>query len=85
MREAVRSGTARMLQDLPVPAAAKTGTAEIDDKKATNVLFTAFAPYDNPEVAITVLVERATSSQGYAMAAAHEFLQWYFTRTLSVP
>lgn len=78
MQETVLSGTARMLQQLPVSAGAKTGTAEVVKGGANNSLMTAFAPFDNPEVNITVLVEGTTGSEGYAIRIAYEFLKAYF-------
>jgi penicillin-binding protein 2 len=80
MRETVRSGTAKSLQDLPVRAAAKTGTAEVVKGQSINSLFTVFAPYENPEITLTVLIEGSASNQGYAIQAANRFLQWYFTQ-----
>jgi penicillin-binding protein 2 len=80
MGETVRTGTAKALNDLPVTAGAKTGTAEVVKNKSINALFTAFAPLDSPEVTITVLVEGSPSNEGYAINAAHEFLRWYFSR-----
>lgn len=78
MRETVLSGTARLLQDLPVPAGAKTGTSEVIKGRRINSLFTAFAPADNPEISITVLVEGSPSNEGYAIRTANEVLKWYF-------
>ncbi|MEK7125239.1 MAG: penicillin-binding transpeptidase domain-containing protein [Patescibacteria group bacterium] len=83
MEETTRSGTARELNDLPVRVAAKTGTAEVNDKKRINALFTAFAPSGNPKIAVTILVESSVANQGFAIRAAHEFLRWYFGRTAS--
>ncbi len=83
MEETVISGTAGILKDLPVQAAAKTGTAEVVKGKSINSLFTVFAPAQNPQVAMTVLVEGSASNQGYAIRIAHEVLKWYFTRTAS--
>ncbi len=80
MRETVLSGTAQLLNDLPVKAAAKTGTAEVVKGKSINSLFTAFAPLDNPEIEITVLVEGSASNQGYAIRIANNVLKWYFTK-----
>ncbi len=53
-------GTARIFKDFPVPVAAKTGTAEtgFEDFSSSNGLFIAYAPADNPEVAIAQIVER---------------------------
>ncbi len=81
MEETVISGTAGLLKDLPVQAAAKTGTAEVVKGKSINSLFTVFAPAQNPEITMTVLVEGSASNQGYAIRIAHEVLKWYFTRT----
>ncbi len=82
MAETVISGTAKLLSDLPVKVGAKTGTAEIIKGRRINSLFTAFAPLDNAELAITVLVEGSASNQGYAINAAHDFLKWYFEKRL---
>lgn len=76
MRETVLSGTGKLLQDIPVPVAAKSGTAEV--KQGLNALFTAYAPYGNPEVAVTVLIEDSPHTQGNAIHAVHDFLQYYF-------
>ena len=78
MRQAVVSGTAALLGDLPVPVAAKTGTAQITGR-GLNSLFVAFGPYDQPTVAITVLVENV-QGQGLAIRVADDFLSWYFSR-----
>lgn len=81
MREAVISGTAKLLKDLPVEVAAKTGTAEVGIKGSRlNSLFIAYAPYDNPEVAISVAVEDIGKTQGLAILTAKEFFDWYFKR-----
>lgn len=80
MEETVISGTAGILKDLSVKAGAKTGTAEVVKGKSINSLFTAFAPFDHPELNITVLIEGSASNQGLAIRAAHNVLKWYFDR-----
>ena len=80
MKETVVSGTAQLLKDLPVEVGAKTGTAEVAKGKSINSLFTAFAPFNNPELSITVLVEGSASNQGFAIRIAHNVLKWYFER-----
>ena len=77
MRQTVLSGTATMLQDLPVSVAAKTGTAQVPGR-GLNSLFTVFGPYDDPEIVMTVLVENINQSQGLAVRVANDFLMWYF-------
>lgn len=76
MRETVLSGTATYLQSLPVPVAAKTGTAQVSGR-GLNSLFTVFGPYENPNITMTVLVE-GVEGQGLAIKVAHDFLLWYF-------
>lgn len=76
MRQAVTKGTARSLNDLPVPVAAKTGTAETG--KSPHAWFVAFAPYDKPEIAITVMVEHGGEGSSIAAPITKEILKWYF-------
>ena len=80
MRETVLSGTAQIFKDLPVQVGVKTGTAEVIKGATVNSLFTAFAPYENPEIAITILIEGATNQQGLAVKSAYNTLKWYFSR-----
>ena len=77
MRETVVSGTATSLGDLPVKAAGKTGTAETSGR-SPHAWFTAFAPYENPEIVITVLIENGAEEGGISVAVVKEVLNWYF-------
>lgn len=76
MRQTILSGTATSLQNLPVPVAAKTGTAQVSNR-GLNSLFVVFGPYENPNITMTILVE-GVESQGLAIRIAHDFLLWYF-------
>lgn len=78
MEETVISGTAKLLQNLPVRAGAKTGTAEVVKGRINNALFAAFAPFENPEISITVLIEDVATNQGLATMIADNVLKWYF-------
>ncbi len=79
MREAVISGTGWLLADLPVQIAAKTGTAEVVKNKKSNSLITLFAPYQDPEIAMTIIIENINQNQqGLALQTAKEFLGWYY-------
>ncbi len=81
MRRTVTDGTGKLFKDLPVTAAAKTGTAEVIKGHRINSLVTVYAPADNPQIALTVLIEGSASNQGYALRAARQFLGWYFSPT----
>jgi penicillin-binding protein 2 len=85
MRRTVTDGTAKLFRDLPVTAAAKTGTAEVVKGSRINSIVTVYAPADDPQIALTVLIEGSASNQGYALRAARDFLGWYFDRSRSVP
>jgi len=79
MRETILSGTATLLKDLPVTAGAKTGTTQVVNGQQINSLFTIFAPFDHPQIAMTVLIENPTK-EGLAIRTANNVLKWYFTR-----
>lgn len=80
MRDTATIGSARSLTALPVSSAGKTGTAQWSSKKDPHAWFTGFAPYENPQVTITVLVEEGKEGSVAATPIAREFLQWYFTK-----
>ena len=83
MRETILSGTATLLKDLPVTAGAKTGTAQVVNGQQINSLFTVFAPFDHPQIAMTILVENPTG-EGLAIRTANNVLKWYFGQTASI-
>lgn len=80
MRQTVTSGSAEKLLGLPVTSAGKTGTAQWSTIKPPHAWFTAFAPYENPEISITVLVEEGEEGSRISLDIAKEFMMWYFSR-----
>lgn len=79
MRETVTEGTAQSLQSLPVAVAGKTGTAQFGGGKQTHGWFASFAPYDDPELAIIVLVEDQSEQETYhAVPITQALYEWYF-------
>jgi penicillin-binding protein 2 len=80
MRQGVTSGSSRRLDALPVAAAGKTGTAQWSTEKKPHAWFTGFAPYDKPEIVLTVLIEEGEEGSVTAMNVAWEFLNWYFSQ-----
>ena len=79
MGEAVRNGSARLLQQLPVSAGGKTGTAQFGTEDKTHAWSTAFAPYDDSQIALAILVEGAGGGDAVAMPVIRDVLDWYFT------
>ena len=79
MRQTVTGGTAQPLKDLPVEVAGKTGTAQFGvGGKQEHGWFTSFAPYDNPQIAMAVLVEGAGEGFTSALPVTKDVYQWYF-------
>lgn len=67
------------LGDYPIKIGGKTGTAQVSGK-ADHSTFVVFAPYDNPEIAISVVLEHGASS--YASGnLVRQILDSYFVTT----
>ncbi len=78
-------GTARRQRLKFLPYAGKTGTAQVVRLGAStakehrdHAWFVAFAPYDNPEVAISVLVENGEHGSTAAAPIARKMFEHYF-------
>ena len=80
MRQTVTEGSARSLNTLPVAVAGKTGTAQFGAENKTHAWFISFAPYENPEIAMVVLMEGGGEGSSSAVPVTKEVLEWYFTR-----
>jgi len=80
MRETVISGTGRMLNDLPLKVAAKTGTAETPIEGHYHHWITLFAPYNDPEIVLVIMIENIEGVRAATLPVAREILNWYFTR-----
>ena len=63
--------------DFNIELGGKTGSAQTDVNGKVNGWFVGFAPYDEPEVAVVVLVENAGSGS-YTAEVARYILQEYF-------
>lgn len=80
MRQTVESGSAQSLKTLSVPVAGKTGTAQFGTEDKTHAWFVSFAPYDNPEIAMAVLVEGGGEGSSPAVPMTKEVYDYYFSR-----
>lgn len=70
-------GTAyRHFKKFPITVAGKTGTAQTSGS-ANHGWFGGFAPYQNPEIAVVVLIENSGSS-AYSIPIAREIMAYYF-------
>ena len=79
MQEVVNSGTGTKLSGLSYTAAGKTGSAEYNAVKTdSHAWFTGFAPVENPQVSVTIIIEGAGSGGDYAVPIAKRIFDAYF-------
>ncbi|SDS02288.1 penicillin-binding protein 2 [Christiangramia echinicola] len=90
MHEVYKSGTASTLRIPGIEIAGKTGTAEnfakIDGKRVQltdHSIFVAFAPVDNPKIAIAVFVENGYWGSRYAGRMASLMIEKYLKGTIT--
>ena len=65
-------------KDCVVDAGAKTGTAQVSKDTENNGVFVCFAPYDAPEIAISIVIEQGGSGSALASTAVN-ILNAYFS------
>lgn len=66
MKAVMESGTGYYVQIPGIPSGGKTGTAQASNKGKDDSVFIMFAPFDDPQIAIAVMVENA----GFGSVAA---------------
>lgn len=67
----------RYFADLDVNVAGKTGTAQENRNRPNHALFISYAPYEAPEIAVTVRVANGYSSD-YAAQIAKDVYEYYY-------
>ena len=81
MLKTVESGTGVYAQIPGIKVCGKTGTAEnektIEDESKTHATFIGFAPYDNPQIAVSVVLEYAGYGGSLAAPIAREVMKEY--------
>ena len=60
-----------------LPVAAKTGTSQLGEDKTNNAIFMCYAPFDDPQIAISIVVERGQSGANLS-SMARNVLDAYF-------
>lgn len=72
----VSGGVAFAFQDCVVSAGAKTGSAQVGTDIANGV-FVAYAPYEDPEIAVAIVIEKGGSGAALATAAVEIINSWF--------
>jgi penicillin-binding protein 2 len=86
LRAVVTKGTGRRLNDGSVPpSAGKTGTSEVGPGREPNAMYVGYAPYENPTMAIAVVVENGGYGGVAAIPIAHEVYKVYFKQAQNKP
>lgn len=75
MREVALSGTARDFASYPIPIAAKTGTAQ--NSGSDHTTFICYAPYDDPQIAISVVIAHGKTGMA-SKNVARDIMNSYF-------
>ena len=80
---AIHSGMRKVVEskayyaDLGVAVAGKTGTAQEDRTRANHALFISYAPYEDPEISVTVRVANGYTSD-YSAQIARDVYEYYY-------
>ena len=77
---ATDGAVSQYFKDCIVDAAAKTGTVQTGDTKNNNGAFVCFAPYDDPQIAVAIVIEKGGSGAALASTAV-QVLNAYFSNT----
>jgi len=78
MKNVMDNGSAaRIFAGYPITVGGKTGTAQVYSTKSDNAIMTAFAPYENPDIAVTCVIEQGYSGTkaGYSI---RDVFDYYF-------
>ena len=68
------------MRNVPVTVGGKTGTAQIGGNQTDNALFVCAAPYNNPEIVISVVLEKGAGGT-YSSLSAARVLEAYYANT----
>ncbi len=77
MRQTVTNGSAMSLQNAVVEVAGKTGTAQWSTDGIPHSWFTGFAPFDDPQIVFTILIEEGGENY-IAVPLAQDIINYWF-------
>lgn len=85
MKRVVEEGSAsQIFENYPVSIGGKTGTAQVGSKKSNNALFVAFAPFEDPEIAVCVVIEQGVRGANSANVAKDIFDEYFKLNHINV-
>ena len=75
-------GTSYSLHNLPISICSKTGSAQVKNNTQENALYVAYAPCDNPQIALLILIENSKLGSLNAVPIAGKVLDWYYANRM---
>jgi len=76
LRQTVTDGSAPLLRSCLMAVAGKTGTAQVSGKD-NHAWFTGYGPFNDPQIAVTVLIENGKEGSAVAVPVAKDIFDWY--------
>ena len=74
MKNVTENGSAsRLFRNYDIVVGGKTGTAQINKNKSDNAVFTAFAPFDDPQLVASCIIEQGSNGTDAGMAVKDIF------------
>ena len=81
MRLVITGGTAKgTFNGFQINVAGKSGTAQENKLRSNHSVFVAYAPYENPEIALSILIPNGESS-GYTAEVVRDTIKYYYGLT----
>lgn len=81
MRLVITGGTAKStFSGFSINVAGKSGTAQENKLRSNHSVFVAYAPYEEPEIAVSVLIPNGESS-GYTAEVVRDIIKYYYGLT----
>lgn len=78
MQTVIETGTvATLFDNYPIKVGGKTGTAQVSKNKSDNAVFVGFAPFDDPEIVATCVIEQGAKG-AWAGVAVRDVFTHYF-------
>ncbi len=78
MKDVTENGSAaRVFEGYPIVIGGKTGTAQVSTTSSDNAIFTAFAPFDNPKIVSTCVIEHGASGTDAGFAVRDIFNAYF--------
>lgn len=75
--EDTTGSASRLFSNYPLSIGGKTGTAQVVSTKSPNAVFTAFAPFDDPEIVATTVIEQGNAGTDAGFAVRDIFTKYF--------